>query len=891
MSTQAQQFDIPFQKFTLTNGLTVIVHEDHKAPIVALNVWYHVGSKNEKPGKTGFAHLFEHLMFGGSEHMRERYIEALESVGATDLNGTTNEDRTNYFENVPVSALDFALFAESDRMGHFYNTISQDILDLQRGVVQNEKQQGDNQPYAVAEELIVRATYPSHHPYAHTVIGSMEDLSSASVEDVKEWFKTYYGPSNAVLVVAGDITAAEAKEKVTKFFGDIPPGPPIAHQQAWIAKMTGEHREVAQDRVPLARIYKVWNVPQYGSAEAALLNLASSILSSGKSSRLHKRLVFDDQIAANVSTYLDAREIGGQFVISATAKPAQSLQAIEKAIDEELARFLAEGPTELELERVKNQYEANFIRGVERIGGFGGKSDILARSQTFTGAPDGFKQSLARIKAATADQIKETAQRWLSDGVYVLSVLPYPALKAEETGFARETLPEVSLDAEPQFPPLERTTLSNGLKIILAERHDIPVVNFWLQVEAGYAADHDAIPGTARLTASLLTSGTKTRKALEISDEVQLLGAQLSTGSSLDFTTVYLSALKSKLNQSLELYADIIQNPVFPDSDFKRQQSLQLAAIENEKATPVQMALRVLPPLLYGANHPYSLPLTGSGTTESVLEITREQIAQFYAGWFKPNNATLVIVGDTTLEEITPKLEEVFAGWKPGDVPAAAVKRVEGPQKPAVYLIDKPGALQSVVMAGAVAPPVDPALEVALEAANNTLGGTFSARLNMNLREEKHWTYGASTILYGTRGQRPYLAVTSVQADKTKETVAEILRELNDLVTIKPVSEEELIRVKTQTVLELAGSRETMNSIGSAIGDLVEYHLPDDYWNTYPGRVSALDEAAVHQAAARLVRPQQTIWVIVGDQASIEEPIRSLHLGEIIHLNADGRQI
>jgi zinc protease len=888
---QVQQVDIAFEKFTLSNGLTVIVHEDHKAPIVALNVWYHVGSKNEKAGKTGFAHLFEHLMFGGSEHLRGQYIEAMEGIGATDLNGTTNEDRTNYFENVPTSALDFALFAESDRMGHFYNTISQEVLDLQRGVVQNEKRQGDNQPYAVAEDLIVRATYPSHHPYAHTVIGSMEDLDSASVEDVRNWFKTYYSPSNAVLVIAGDITVAEAKEKVTKYFGDIPPGPPIAHQQAWIAKMSGEHREIVQDRVPLARIYKVWNVPQYGSAEAAYLNLASSVLSSGKSSRLHKRLVFDDQIATSVVSYMDAREISGQFVIVATAKPGQNLEQIEKALDEELARFLAEGPTELELERVKTQYEAGFVRGLERIGGFGGKSDILARSQTFMGVPDGFKQSLERIRNATAAQIRETAQRWLSDGVYVLSVVPYPPLKAEQPAVTREELPALSEQAEPQFPALHRATLSNGLKVILAERHEIPVVNFWLQVEAGYAADNNAIPGVARLAASLLTSGTKTRKTLEISDEIQLLGAQISTGSSLDFTTVYLSALKAKLDESLHLYADIVQNPVFPESDFARQQSLQLAAIENEKATPVQMALRVLPPLLYGEGHPYSLPLTGSGTTESVRKIDREQVVRFHETWFKPNNATLVIVGDTTLEEMKPKLEMLFAEWKPGNIPSPAIPAVEGPKKPAVYLIDKPGAQQSVIMAGSVAPSVDPSTEVALEAVNNTFGGTFSARLNMNLREDKHWTYGASTVLYGARAQRPYLAVTSVQGDKTKEAVAEILREFNDLVTIMPVSDEELARVKAQTILELSGSRETMNSIGGAISDLIEFNLPDDYWNTYPGRVQALSAAEVHRAAATLVRPTEIIWVLVGDQSSIEESIRSLPLGDIIHLDADGKRI
>src|SRR5450755_472527 len=391
---QFSNLEIPCEEFVLDNGLKVIVHEDRKAPIVAVNVWYHVGSKNEKPGKTGFAHLFEHLMFGGSEHLPGSYIESMERVGATDLNGTTSEDRTNYFENVPTSALDYALFAESDRMGHFYNTISQEVLDLQRGVVKNEKRQGDNQPYAIVEDLVVGSTYPSGHPYDHTVIGSMEDLDSASVEDVRNWFKTYFTPSNAVLVVAGDITPGDAHEKARRYCSDIQPGPPVAHQRSWIAKMAGEHRETVQDRVPQGRIYKVWNVPGYGTVAADRLRLAAGILSSGKNSRLYKRLVYDDQIATHIAAYLDEREIGSQFVLVATARPGKDLRAVEKALDEELARFLETGPSERELARIKTQSYAGFVRGVERIGGFGGKSDILATNATYLGSPHAYKQRL-----------------------------------------------------------------------------------------------------------------------------------------------------------------------------------------------------------------------------------------------------------------------------------------------------------------------------------------------------------------------------------------------------------------------------------------------------------------------------------------------------------------
>jgi zinc protease len=879
--------NIPHEQFTLDNGLQVIVHEDHKTPIVAVNIWYHVGSKNEKPGKTGFAHLFEHLMFGGTEHLPGSYIEAMERIGATDLNGTTSEDRTNYFENVPVSALDYALFAESDRMGYFYNTISQEILDLQRGVVQNEKRQGDNQPYAIVEDLVVRSTYPAGHPYSHTVIGSMEDLDSASLDDVREWFKSYYTPSNAVLVLAGDVTASQAREKVCRYFGAIPPGPPVAHQRSWIAKMTGEHRELVEDRVPQGRIYKIWNVPGYGSRSADQLRLIASLLSSGKNSRLYKRLVYDDQIATQVAVYLDEREIGSQFVIVATARQAEDLRKVERALDEEMTRFLEEGPHDRELERVKMQSYAGFVRGVERIGGFGGKSDILASSQTYLGNPNGFRQRLQNLEEATTAALLNTAREWLSDGVYALEVVPFvDERKALGPAVDRSTLPEIGAAHELQLPGIHEDRLSNGLRLLVAERHDIPAINFWLDVSAGFAADQSAVPGTARLTSSLLTGGTKNRSALDISDELQVLGAQLSTGSNLDMSTVFLSALRERLDASLDLFADVILNPTFPAADFERQQKLQLAAIANEKVTPLQMALRALPPILFGSDHAYGVPLTGSGDEEEVQKLTRDDVEKFHRTWFRPNNSALIVVGDTTVEEIKPKLEQYFGGWGPAEVPAKSVMTVPQPTKPAVYLVNKPGAEHSVVIAGTVAPPPDPANEIALETMNNVFGGTFGARLNMNLREDKHWSYGAASVLYGARAQRPFLAYASVQDDKTADSMMEMLRELSGMTGVKPVREEELAKVKQQQILELPGSHETMNSIGNLLSDLLQLGLPLDFYNTYVGRVSALTTAEIENCARTLLDPRHMIWLVVGNKSEIEPAIQKLQLGPVIDTDA-----
>jgi zinc protease len=884
-TAQAQDTDIPYHKFVLDNGLTLIVHEDHKTPIVAVNLWYHVGSKNEKAGRTGFAHLFEHLMFGGSEHAKGSYVKALEAVGATDLNGTTSFDRTNFFENVPTSALDYTLWMEADRMG--YLDLSQKTLDLQRGVVQNEKRQGENQPYRLTEEYFPENTFPSGHPYSWDVIGEMADLDAASFKDVQDWFHTYYGPSNVVLVLAGDIDAKTAQEKVEKYFGDIPPGPPVTHQQVWIAKMTGTHREITQDRVPLPRIYKLWNVPQFASADADYLDLVSACLGDGKTSRLYKRLVYDDQIASDVAVYNDSREIAGQFVIQVTAAPGHDLDEIEKAMDEELTRFLKDGPTPTELERVETRYLANFLRGVERIGGFGGKSDQLAEYAVYTGDPGAYKITLKRVREASVEDLRSAANRWLADGVYIAEVLPFPDYKAT-SATDHTKAPTLGVPPELKLPKLERATLSNGLKVILAERPGAGLVDMWMMADAGSAADQFAAPGTAKLASALLTDGTRTRNALEINDQTALLGAELQSYANLDFSYVRLSALKVKLDASLELFSDVILNPSFPEADFKREQKLQLDAIQQEQAQPISMALRVFPRFLYGTGHAYGNPLTGSGTAASVQKIARDDLVKFHEVWFRPNNATLVVVGDTTLAEIAPKLDKAFAGWKPGQVPAKNVAAVQLPPKPVVYIVDKPNASQSVILAGNVATLPNTPQEIATQAMNDDIGGTFSSRLNMNLREDKHWAYGAGSFLWGARGQRPYLVFAPVQTDKTKESMVEVNKELRGILADRPVTAEELARIQTNETLSLPGSRETLDAAGNSITSLVQFRWPDDYYDTMTDDIRALKIRDLDAAAKQVIHPDHLVWVVVGDRAKIEPGIRELGFGEIRFIDADG---
>ena len=883
--------DIPYQKFTLPNGLTVLVHEDHKAPIVAVNTWYHVGSKNEKYGKTGFAHLFEHIMFGGSENFKGSYIQAMEKLGATDLNGTTNSDRTNYFENVPVSALDYALWIESDRMGHLLNTLDKPVVDLQRGVVQNEKRQGENQPYGVTRELITKNTFPANHPYSWTTIGSMEDLNAASLDDVKDWFRTYYGPSNAVVVLAGDIDLATAKQKMLKYYGDIPAGPPVAHQEVWVAKMSGTHREEVGDRVPQGRIYKVWNVPQFGAADSDYLDLVSDILGNSKSSRLYKRLVSRDQMATNVNVFLNPGEIAGQFTVVATARPGQDLAQLEKVLDEELAKFLADGPTEAELNRVKTQYAAELVRGLERIGGFGGKSDRLAMGESYAHNPDQFKVSYERVKAATTAELKDAANRWLSDGVYVLTVVPFPELKTVSSNTERKTAPQLGAAPELKLPEFQHAALKNGMKVILAERHDTPIVDLALQADVGYAADQFASPGLTSLMSALLDSGTRKRSALEISDQLADLGTEIQAGSTLDTTTVSISALKTSLDPSMEIFADVILHPQFPEVEFARLQKERLAAIKREKTTPQLMALRVFPALIYGKGHAYATSFTGSGTEETVSRMTRADLVKFHDTWFRPNNAVMIVAGDTTLAEIMPKLERMFAEWKPGQIPKKNISEVAAASKPDVYLVDKPGALQSVIVAGSVAPPKSDPRNIAIETMNSIFGGEFGARLNMNLREDKHWSYGVVTRFYENRGPSALAVVAPVQTDKTKESLVEINKEFHAVVADKPITEAELAKAKENQTLKMPGDFETLGDVSRAMGQVERYGLPDDYFVRYPDQVRALHRPAIDDAAKSVLHPDQMIWVVVGDRAKIESGVRELRLGEVHVIDADGNAV
>ena len=882
--------NIPYQKYVLPNGLTLIVHEDHKAPIVAVDVWYHVGSKDERPGRTGFAHLFEHLMFNGSENHNDEFMRPLLAAGATALNGNTWLDRTTYFENVPVNALDLALWLESDRMGHLVGAIDQKKLDEQRGVVQNEKRQGENRPYGKVDNLIATSTYPAGHPYSWTTIGSMEDLNAASLDDVKDWFKTWYGAANAVLVIAGDVRPDEIHTKVEHYFGDIPAGPVLTHTQSWVARMSGEKRSVIQDHVPQTRIYKTWNIPGYNTREFSLLQMVANVLAQGRNSRLYKRLVYTDRTATSVGADVGPFEIGSQLQVTATVKPGGDPREVEKALDEEVARLLATGPTREELDRLKTTVYAAVVRSTERVDGSGGKAAILGESQLYGGSPDFFKRSLRWALDATPADLQNAARTWLGDGVFVLTVQPFPEYHTVASDLDRSKMPEVGTPPALSLPALSRATLSNGLKVVLAERHSAPVVNVELMVDAGHAADSLARPGTANLTLAMLSNGTRTRDILQIAARAESLGARLGAGSNLDMSYITLNAITGRLADSLELFSDVLLNPTFPAKELDRLKTQTLAQIQQRKASPTGIALDLVPRLVYGEGHAYSNSFSGIGTEATVNATTVEDLKTFYRHWVRPDNATLLIVGDTTLAQIKPLLEQRLATWKAPQepLPIKQLGVIAAQARPRVFLINRPASEQSLVMAVELAPPRKTPDNVALETVNTILGGSFISRINMNLREDKHWSYGAGSNLIDAKGQRIFQSSALVQTDKTAEAMREMLQELRDLPGARPATPKEIQFAKDSLVRALPGENETAGQVAASYADILTYGLPDSYFNDLVGEVQALTAPQLQAAAAELVHPEALTWVVEGDLAAIEATIRKLDIGEVKVLDTDG---
>jgi zinc protease len=856
--------------------------------------------------------LFEHLMFNGSEHSPGDFFEPLQQVGATDYNGTTWFDRTNYFETVPTGALDRALFLESDRMGYLLGAVTQEKLDNQIGVVQNEKRQGDNQPYGLVEYEQLENLYPSGHPYHHSTIGSMADLQSASLADVKKWFRDHYGPNNAILVLAGDVDLPTARAKVTKWFGAIPAGPKVEPIAVPVPALPAKLEKTIKDKVATPRIYRMWAIPGLDNEESLPLALGASVLGGLASSRLDDALVRQQQIAVRVSASAEIYAQAGQFVISADAKPGVTEEALGAALDAEIAKFVAQGPTADELQRAATVYAASEIRGLESVGGFGGKAPTLAEGLLYSGDPSHYRKELEEAAVATPGEVQAALQKYLTRPVFELTVepgtrteggegrggyrtapqgsdAPHPAYYmapgnegtvAFATAAERKSLPPVT-DLKPlDFPAIERATLSNGMQVYFARRDAIPAVSVRIDFDAGYAADPRDKLGLQSLMLQAMDEGTTSLDSTQLAIAKERLGASLGGFAGSDTTGFSLGAVSPNLAASLALLADYVRHPAFNPNDLERVRTQQLTRIKNELNNPSAIAQRALLPVLYGPNHPYGIPPSGTGDPAVVAELTRDDLVVLHQTWLRPDTAKVFVVGDTTLPHVVRLLEASFGDWRPpaGTAPTKNFAVDLPSQTSRIILIDRPASPQSIIFAGRVLPQKGTDDLITLNAANEVFGGSFLSRINTNLRETKGWSYGVNSLVRAPLDRTAFMIYAPVQADRTGDSIAELRKDLQSYTTGKGVTAEELERLINGNVRELPGRFETSSDVLGGIVDIVEHGRPDDYYETLSERYTALKAADLDAAALADFKGDDLVYVVVGDAAVVKPQLDKLGL-------------
>ncbi len=924
--------EFKFQKFTLANGLDVILHEDHSTPIVGVNIWYHVGSKNERPGRTGFAHLFEHMMFQGSKHYDKVYFGPIQSVGGR-LNGSTAMDRTNYWETVPANYLELALWMESDRMGFLLPAMTQAKLDNQRSVVKNERRQSyENRPYGLVHETILAALYPPDHPYSWPTIGSMKDISDASREDIADFFRRYYHPANASLCIAGDFDPAEAKRLVEKYFGPIPAGPKVVHPKPWTPELKAETRIHITDRVGLARVYMVWPTPPQFTPEDAALDVLGHVLAGGKTSRLYRALVREKQIAQDVQANQDGQELTSEFAVVATIRAGHTIAEVEAAIAVEIDRIQTEPPMAEEMDRAINTFEARLVRSLESVSEFGGRADRLNLYNIYTGDPGHMAKDFGRYSCLDATTVTLMAKRFLGPKRVVVEVVPgsevsiqpNPLVKAEAArkqmatklpspsergsegvllpstsereaageGAGRESLPEGA--AEPKFslPPVKRATLSNGMQLLLVEKHELPVVNLHVVFPAGRVHDGQETPGLAEMTAAVWDEGTAERSAEQIASELGGMGASVSVSADWDMTSARLFSLKRHLPKALEIFADVLRKPSFPEQELHRQQINVLGRLTQIRNEPTILASLAATQLLYGYDHPYGHPPLGNPTI--VKGLKSADLKRFYETHIRPEQAAVIAVGDIALDELKQQLEESLGTWKSASSAPAKPDFALPKLKPGrLVLIDKPNAAQSVIQLALVGTRRNTADFFPQNVMNMVFGGQFSSRLNMNLREQKGYTYGAHSAWDWRVNERgPFVATSSVQTAVTALALAEFLKELDGMVGAKPVEEKELEFCKKYVSRGYTAGFETPSQVATQLETLFAYKLPDDYFNTVVPGVRAVTTEDTMRVAKKYLALDRMVIIVVGDLAKIEPEMRKLPIGKdlsVLHFDGDFR--
>ena len=893
-----------FEKYKLPNGLEVILHENHRLPLVAVDLWYHVGPMNETAGRTGFAHLFEHMMFEGSEHVGEKaHFKILEGLGATDINGTTDFDRTNYFETLPSTQLEAALWLESDRMGFLMEKLDREKLTNQRDVVRNERRQGENSPYSTSDEEVFHLLFPKDHPYYASVIGSHRDIEAARLNDVRDFFHHFYTPNNATMVIAGDFDTAKLKALVEKYFGPIPSGPPVEKVTVTSPPIAKERRATVTDTVQLSRVSMGWLAPRAFQSGDAETQLFIQILGGGKSSRLYRKLVYQQQIAQSVDcSNTEPLALGSVAICNVTARSGVKPEDLESAINAELADLRTNGITQSELDRAKNIILSRKIRGLQRLGGFGGIADMMDLYNQYLGDPGYLPKDVERFENATAASVRGLAQDTFQDSQRVV-VYTIPGKKVvddvprspadtdadvkiqniysdafETQQNWRNTIPPPGPAPQINLPLPKIFELANGMKLYFVEDHSLPVASASFVDLAGADANPPDKPGLAGFAARMLMEGTASRSSTQIANDADQLGAQLRSRAGTDSANVSIEVLSNQSAPALDLLGDVVQHPAFQREEVERIRKERLGDIVQEADDPIQSSIRVGPMILYG-KHPYGYPATG--TKASVQEISRDDLSQFWAAHYGPANSALVVAGDLTESDARKLADQYFGKWQSaGKVAAPPIPPAPEAPTRRIVIVDKPGSPQTVLLAFGVGLPRTAANYPSVEIMNNILGGLFSSRINMNLREKNGFTYGAFSQFLYYRGVGPFIAGGLVRTDVTAPAARELFFELERMRT-EPPTAAELSGSQQFSLQSLPGQFETLNNISRQVGDLFVYKFPADYFRNLPAQYRAVTPDDVKKAALQTVHPKNFSILAVGDRAKIQPELEKLNLGPI----------
>ncbi|MFC0254637.1 M16 family metallopeptidase [Massilia consociata] len=909
---------VAFKKTTLANGLQVILVEDRRLPIVAVNIWYHVGPANETPGLTGFAHLFEHMMFAATRHIpRGMADRLLEGAGATDSNGGTGYDSTSYYDTVPSNQLELALWVHADRMGYLLDVLDQKALANQQDVVRNERRQTvEEEPYGVVEEALAHALFPKDHPYHASIIGSHADIQSARLEDVRQFFARYYGPNNASIVIAGDIDKAKARALVERYFGSFRRSPPVARPAIATPPITRERRVVVHDRVELPRVFMGWLTPPAYQAGDAELAVAAEILGGGKSSRLYKTLVYERQIAQEVDASQNSYGLTSTFVIDVTARSGHSARELEAAIDAELAQLRELGPSEREVERARNSLETALLSSIEKLGG-DGLADQLNHYNQYTGDPGYLAKDLERLRRVTPADVQRAVRTYLRQqaravvtglpGKPVLNDPPLPrAARAPRVSSASKAGSTAGAATDPginppepwrahppkagpapgfTLPQGESFTLANGLTVIHHYNPALPLVSTQLVVRSGSAANPDNLPGLAGFTAQMLEEGTATRSAPQIADEIAQLGAFLDTGTSADASMVSLLSLRSTIAPALDVMADIVLRPAFPTAEVERQRADRVGELIQQRDDAETVAAVAAAGALYGSKHPKGYGQLG--TEPAIRSVTRDDLVGFWRRHYVPENAALVVSGDISRGELKALVEARFGAWPRAKAPPDRSGAPAG-TRARLVVVDQPGAGQTALRVTSIGVARDTPDFPALQVMNGALGGMFSSRLNDNLRETKGYTYGIHSYFRLDRTPGPFIIAASVRRDATGASVREIFKEVGAMRDA-PLPAAELAAARDAQVLSLPGQFETNADIGASLAEIYLYGLPPDYYRRLPDQLRAVTAPQVQAVARKYLQPEQLKVVAVGDRRRILPQLQPLGLGQAELRDSDGQ--